>query len=410
MGFEFFISRRYLRTKQKQSFISLITVLSIAGVAIGVMALIIVIAVMAGFETDLKSRILGVEPHLVIEKKQGKFIDGDNVKEKVSAVSGVKSASAFISAQVMLRSDSRLSGALVHGVQPNAISPKGTNWEPKALELVHTKVTQGKPAPAPGIILGKELARSIGVLKGDTIRLISPRGMIAPIGHLPSMKKFRVVGYFDSGIYEYDGSYAFIHLDEARKLMRMPDGITGLEIRLDDIYGAADVGKSIMDSIGIDYIARNWMQMNKNLFSALKLEKTVMFIILALIVLVAALNIAGSLIMMVMEKTKDIAILKTMGANHKNIGKIFIIKGLVIGAMGTVLGTLFGCLLCILLEKYQFIKLPGDVYYITRLPVQLEMVDVGLIAVSAMVICFLATIYPARKASCLNPLDAIRYG
>jgi lipoprotein-releasing system permease protein len=262
----------------------------------------------------------------------------------------------------------------------------------------------------PGIILGKELAGILGVSVGDMVYLISPTGIISPIGHLPSMKQFEVKGLFESGIHDYDGSFAYVNISDAQKILRMGDSITGIEIRVDDIDLARKIAEKIVKDLGFPYWTRDWTQMNKNLFSALKLEKTVMFIILTLIVLVAALNIASTLIMMVMEKTRDIAILKAMGATDKSIRRIFVFKGMIIGSVGTSLGVCAGYLLCKLLEKYKFIDLPGDVYYITTLPVRLVAFDVLLIASAALVICFLATLYPAHQASKLNPVEAIRHG
>ena len=259
-------------------------------------------------------------------------------------------------------------------------------------------------------MLGKELARNLGVLKGDSIHVISPRGMLSPIGHIPSMKRFTVIGFFESGMYEFDGTLAFIPLKAAQKLMRLGEGVNGVEIRLADIYDAQPMSRRILKVLGGGFRIEDWMQMNRNLFSALKLEKAVMFIILALIVLVAAFNIASSLIMMVIEKTKDIAILKAMGATAATIQRLFIFNGLVIGFIGTFLGMISGVTLCILLKRYRFIELPGDVYYITTLPVQLDMLDTTIIGIAAIAICLLATLYPARQASRLNPVEAIRYG
>jgi lipoprotein-releasing system permease protein len=263
----------------------------------------------------------------------------------------------------------------------------------------------------PGIVLGRELAKNSGVVKGDVVQLISPRGMLSPVGHIPAMKQFRVTGYFESGMYEYDQTFAYIHLHDAQRLLKMGDTVSGIEIRVTDIYRAREVADAILERVGPAYYARDWMQLNRNLFKALKLERRVMFIILTLIVLVAAFNIASSLIMMVMGKTKDIAILKAMGATEASIRKIFVLNGMVIGALGTGAGSLLGLLLCFLLKRYDIHELTGDIYYFTtRLPVKVEAFDVAAIVVSALVICFLATLYPARQAARLNPVDAIRYG
>ncbi len=411
MSFEFFIGSRYLRTKQKQAFISLITVLSIAGVTVGVMALIVVIAVMTGFEYDLKSRILGVESHIVIMRHNGPFSEYRNILEHVENTDGVEAATPFINSQVILRSSLSLSGAVLRGIDPDSADRVIKNLDKASLKnLKGTDQRKSTSIAMPGIILGKELAKNLGVMQGDPVHLISPRGMISPIGHIPTMKRFKVAGLFESGMYEYDRSLAYIHIKDAQKILRMGDSVNGIEVRVNDIYNARNIAVRIVKELGFQYWARDWMQMNQNLFSALKLEKTVMFIILALIVLVAAFNIASTLIMMVMEKTKDIAILKAMGATDKSIRKIFVFKGVVIGSIGTIFGVCLGFILCTVLKYYQFIELPGDVYYITTLPVKLELLDVVMIASAAMAISFLATIYPARQASKLDPVEAIRYG
>ena len=411
MSFEYFIGGRYLRAKQKETFISLISILSVAGVTVGVMALIVVIAVMAGFESDLKQRILGVESHIVLMRHDGTFSGYKEISKQINDLQGVEAATPFIYSQIMLRSSTGVSGAVLRGIDPESAGSVIKILKNSILQnLKQIQRQERSKTSVPGIILGKELARNLGVLKGDAVYLISSRGMISPIGYLPAMKRFEVVGLFESGMYEYDGSLAYIDLKDAQKMLNMKDSVTGIEVRVDDIYNARNIAKKIVSELGFPYWARDWMQMNHNLFSALKLEKTVMFIILALIVLVAAFNIASTLIMMVMGKTKDIAILKAMGAMDSSIRKIFIYKGMIIGAVGTSLGVCLGFILCKLLEKYKFIQLPGDVYYISTLPVRLEALDVFMIASAAMVICFLATLYPASQASKLNPIEAIRYG
>lgn len=411
MSFEYFIGGRYLRAKQKETFVSLITMLSVAGVAVGVMALIVVIAVMAGFESDLKHRILRVESHVVLMRHGNSFSDYHKILDQVINTDGVEAATPFIYTQIMLRSSSRVSGAVLRGIDPESAGGVIKVLENSALLNIE-KIHQGDDTTGsvPGIILGKELARNLGVGMGDVVYLISSRGMISPMGYLPAMKRFQVAGLFESGMYEYDRSLAYIHLSDAQKILHMEDSITGIEVRVNDIYNARKIADKIVAAIGFPYWAKDWIQMNYNLFSALKLEKTVMFIILALIVLVAAFNIASTLIMMVMGKTRDIAILKAMGAMDGSIRKIFIFKGMIIGSVGTTLGVCFGFIMCKLLEKYKFIELPGDVYYISTLPVRLEALDVFIISAAAIVICFVATLYPARQASKLNPVEAIRYG
>ena len=389
----------------------MITILSVAGVTVGVMALIVVIAVMSGFEADLKSRILGVESHVVLMHQTGPFKNYRAVLNTVKDTEGVESVTPFIYSQVMLRSAHGVSGAVLRGIDPETAGSVIKGISADALKSTpEPKTSTDDDALGPGIILGRELARSLHVLKGDGVYIITPRGMISPIGHVPSMRRFRVLGYFETGMYEYDGSMAYVRIEEAQKMLRMGDAISGIEARVFNIYKARDISKKIIEKLGYPFWVRDWMQMNHNLFSALKLEKTVMFIILALIIMVAAFNIASTLIMMVMEKTKDIAILKAMGAKNKSIRKIFVFNGMIIGAIGTFLGTGIGFILCGLLEKYKFIELPGDVYYLTTLPVKLDIMDVVIIATSALVICFLATLYPASQASKLDPVEAIRYG
>ena len=412
MSFEYFIGRRYLRAKQKQAFISLITILSISGVTVGVMALIVVIAVMSGFESDLKSRILGGQSHVVLMRYGGTLSDYRRVIKDVEKTPGVEAATPFIYTQIMLRSSSGISGAVLRGVDPES-----AGRVIKSLDRISfqdgSNVSQGqkKKIALPGIILGKELAKNIGVSKGEMVFLISPTGTLSPIGHIPAMRRFKVTGFFESGMYEFDGSFAYINIVDAQKMLRMGDTVTGIEVRVKDIYQAKNISERIVKQLGFPFWAKDWMQMNKNLFSALKLEKTVMFVILTLIVLVAAFNIASTLIMMVMGKKKDIAILKAMGATDRSIRKIFVFKGMVIGTIGTILGVCLGFILCTLLKHYNIIELTGDIYYFTTtLPVKLEVLDVFLIVTATMVVCFFATLYPAHKASKLHPVEAIRYG
>ena len=412
MSFEYFIGTRYLRAKQKQAFVSLITILSIAGVTVGVMALIVVIAVMNGFDADLKARILGGQSHIVLMRHGSAFKQYRLVMEEVLKTPGVEAATPYIITQGMLRSKSGAVGAVVRGIDPQTAGQVMKTLAQVTLTDVSAKSNSEKSAPeVPGIILGKELARNLGVIEGEMIHLISPRGMLSPIGHIPAMKQFKVAGFFQSGMYEYDQTFAFIHLKDAQRMLRMADSATGIDIRVTDIYRARDIAEKLIAKLGFPYWARDWMQMNKNLFRALKMERWVMAIILILIVLVAAFNIASSLIMLVMSKTRDIAILKAMGATTKSIRKIFVFGGMVIGSVGTVLGLCLGLVLCTLLKHYDIYELTGDIYYFTTtLPVKIEIFWVIGIVAAALVICFLATLYPAHQAAKLDPVEAIRYG
>jgi lipoprotein-releasing system permease protein len=411
MSFEIFISRRYFGSKPKQAIITLITLFSVIGVAIGVTALIVVIAVMGGFESDLKSRIMSIEPHLIIKKSDKPLADYLRVIDLAYKIKGVRAAWPVVELQVMLRSDTRVAGAVIKGVDPLAVS-KGLNLEGvQALQTGtdHPMEARNGSKPPP-IVLGRDLARSLGLIKGDTLFVISPRGSLAPVGYVPYMKRFVVADFFETGMYEYDGSLAFMNLSDAQALDHMGSSVSAVEMRIDDIFRASSIGSALVSELGTSYHFQDWGQLNKNLFSALKLEKTAMFITLTLIILVATFSIISALVMMVMEKTKDIAIFKTLGATGRSIKKIFVLQGMLIGIIGTISGVIFGTLLCFLQEEYQLIRLPGDVYYITALPVDLKSTDVIIVAAAALIICFLATLYPAHQASRLDPVEAIRYG
>ena len=413
MSYELFIGLRYLKAKRKQTFVSLITLISIAGVMVGVTALIVVIAVMNGFKEDLRDKILGVTSHVVISRFDGNISKYQEVRAKVGEVSGVNAATPFIYTQVMISSRKAISGAVLRGIEPKTASkvinlPK--NMRAGSLEELEAENKPEGMRSTPGIILGNELARNIGALRGEPVTVISPLGRLTPLGRVPRSQTFRVAGIFDSGMYEYDSTIAYVSLWAAQRFLGIGDRVTGIEVRVDDIYAADRVARAIGKALdGYPYWSRDWMRMNKNLFSALKLEKIVMFIILTLIILVAAFNIVGTLIMVVIEKTRDIAILKSMGATRRSIMKIFMIEGAVIGLVGTLLGLLGGYTICTLLATYKFIELPSDVYYISTLPVQMNPLDVALIALAAIVITLAASVYPAWQASRFDPAEAIRY-
>jgi lipoprotein-releasing system permease protein len=418
MRYEWFIGLRYLKAKRKQTFISIITVISIAGVAVGVMALIVVLAVMSGFEMTLKEKILGTQAHLVLLKTSQEGMDHyEEVAKKAEEVKGVISAAPFIFNQVMLSSESNVSGVVLKGIDPDRVG--------KVTELAHNlkagrlqDLKTVQVGDLPGIILGVELAKHLSVSINDTIQVISPLGTMTPMGMVPKMKRFRVKGIFQSGMYEYDNTMAYVSLEGAQRFFSMGAHVTGIEIKTDDIYKVKKVGKEIRQKMGFPFWTKDWMEMNRNLFAALRLEKIAMFIILVLIVLVAAFNIISTLIMVVMEKHKDIAILKSMGAPSKGILKIFIIEGLVIGVVGTVLGGILGLGAAFNLEKitgfvenlFGFKILSSDVYYIDKLPSQVNPFDVGMIVMTAILISLLATLYPSWRASKLDPAEALRYG
>ncbi len=406
MSFEFFLARRYLKAKRKEGFISLITFLSVAGVAVGVMALVIVISVMSGAETNFREKILGLEPHILVMNYSGKFDQYNSMKSRIDSLDQVKNVSPLVFSQAMIRSGKNFSGVMLRGIDPESKIRLIHGFSPSELEPALRKGSPGSTAP--GIILGRELARKIGVDKGDAVILVSPSGIASPIGHVPSMHRFTVTGTFSSGMYEYDSAIAYVHIDEALR-HGGGEGVSALGIWIDDVFKVKSFVKNNLSFLDPPFYVNDWMDINKSLFSALKLEKTAMFIILTLIILVAAFNIASALIMMVMEKTRDIAVLKAMGATNRAIRKIFMIKGMIIGIAGTALGSFLGVGACMLLSRYKFIHLP-EAYPFSTLPVQLNVLDVLIIAASALLICFVSTIYPAVKASKMNPVEALRYG
>lgn len=415
MKYEWFIGIRYLKAKRKQTFISIITVISIVGVMVGVMTLIIVLAVMSGFEKTLKEKILGTQAHLVLLKASQEGMDNyEEVAKKVEGVRGVVSAAPFILNQVMLSSESSVSGVVLKGIDPDRVG--------KVTELAHNlkagRLQDLKSGDEEaGILLGVELAKHLSVGINDSIQVVSPFGTITPMGMMPKMKRFWVKGIFHSGMYEYDSTMAYVSLESAQKFFSMGSRVTGIEIKTQDIYKVKEIGREIRNLMGFPFWTKDWMEMNRNLFSALKLEKIAMFIILVLIILVAGFNIISTLIMVVMEKNKDIAILKSMGAPSRSILKIFLIEGLVIGLVGTVLGTILGLGAAFNLEKitdyvehlFGFKILASDIYYIDKLPSQVNLLDVGLIVITAILITLLATIYPAWRGSKLDPAEALRY-
>ena len=417
MKYEWFIGLRYLKAKRKQTFISIITVISVVGVMVGVMALIVVLAVMSGFQDTIKEKILDIQAHLVLLKTGQGGMDGyEEAMKKVEAVKGVVSVAPFIVSQVMLSSESSVFGVELKGIDPDRVgkvTKLATNLKAGRLEDLKTR----KGTDPPGIILGVELAKHLTVSINDDIQVISPLGTMTPMGMMPKMKRFRVKGIFYSGMYEFDIKNAYVSIESAQKFFSMGDRVTGIAIKTNDIYKVKEIGSEIRRRMGFPFWTTDWMEMNRNLFSALRLEKIIMFIILILIVLVAAFNIISTLIMVVMEKNKDIAILKSMGASSRSILKIFVIEGGVIGVVGTTLGAILGLVIAFNLEKitefvenlFGFKILPSDVYYIDKFPSQVNSLDVGLIIVTAIGISLLATLYPSWRASKLDPAEALRY-
>lgn len=424
MAYELFIGLRYLKAKRKQTFISVITFISILGITVGVTALIIVLSVMTGFEETLKEKILGINAHVVVLGFIGGVRDYDRVAEEVRKVEGVAGATPFTYNQALLSSPGGATGAVVRGIDLKTsgdVTVLTKRIKEGDINGIRTELVEAGPgAPRKemaGIVLGSELARNLGVKTGDAVNVISPMGVMTPAGPMPRLSTFRVTAVFELGMYEYDSTLAFISIGNAQKFFRLGDSATGVEVRLKDVYAADKAADEITKALNERYWARTWMEMNRNLFSALRLEKAAMFIILALIIVVAALNIISTLIMVVMEKHKDIAILKSLGATSSGIMRIFMIEGAVIGITGTFLGAVIGVTAALNLETivsaveraFHFKVLPPSVYYIDKLPSKVEPGIVAAIVVLSLAISFLATIYPSWQASRLDPAESLRY-
>ncbi len=404
--YQLFIALRYLKSKKKHKGVSLNTAISVGGVAVGVMALLVVLSVMSGFHEDLQKKILGVSAHVVVLSYKGNFSDYRGALEKISSEKEVVSASPFVLGQVMASSGKRAHGVYLRGIDP-ALEKKTTEL---ANYIKNGSIDDLNPKDGvPGIIIGKELASNLGVFRDETINVISPVGEIGPLGMLPKVKQFRVAAIFEVGMFEYDSNLVLTELSQAQGFFGMGDTITGIELKISDIYRAKSIREQVQKKLEFPYYGRDWMQMHKNLFSALKLEKFAMFVILVLIILVASFNIVGTLIMNVMEKSREIAILKAMGATNRGIMTIFMLQGLFIGLAGTSIGIAGGYLLGYILNNYEIIKLPADVYYLSHLPVKMKLIDFISVSMSALTISFFATIYPAWQAAKLNPVETLRY-
>jgi lipoprotein-releasing system permease protein len=407
MVFELFLGLRYLKAKRKQTFISVITLISVAGVMVGVMALVVVLSVMNGFRADLLSKILGVNSHVLVMSYDGAFPDYEAVAREVRKTDGVVAASPFIYSQVMVNHAGTVSGAVYRGLDPETAG--GVIGIETMLEEDGLEELVRPDRDLPGIILGKQLARQIGARVGSVVSVISPQGRLTPMGRTPNNRKYGVVDLFDSGMYEYDATLVYVSLEEAQDFLGMGDRVTGLEVRVEDVNRSDQAASALEKKLGYPFWTKDWKLMNRSLFSALKLEKITMFVILTMIVLVGALNIISTLVMVVMEKTRDMAILRAMGATARSIMAVFMLQGLLVGVVGTLAGLASGLGICHLLARYRFITLPADVYYISTLPVQVAPWDVAFVAIAAVVISFLATIYPSWYAARLNPVEALRY-
>jgi lipoprotein-releasing system permease protein len=409
LPYQLFIAIRYLRSKKKHKGISFNTAISIGGVAVGVMALLVVLSVMSGFHEDLQKKILGANSHAVVLSYKGAIRNYDMLMDEIKKDKRVVSAAPFVMGQALVSSGKNAHGVFVKGLDLQS-SRKTTEI------LSHIKFGKLPDVPdkegadeVPWILVGNELAGMLGVFTGETINIISPIGEMGPLGMMPRMKQFRVVAVFEMGMFEYDANLAIMSIKSAQDFFKYGDTVSGVEIKLTDIYDAPAVRSDLNKELGPPFFVKDWMMMNKNLFSALKLEKFAMFVVVLLIILVASFNIVSTLMMNVMEKQKEIAILKSMGAGNRGVMMIFMFQGLFIGIVGTVIGLVCATILCYVLNTYELIDLPASVYYLKTLPVKANVFDFILVSFSAVTISFLSTIYPSYYAARLNPVEPLRY-
>lgn len=422
LPYEIFIGLRYLRAKRRNRTISLNTFVSVAGITLGVAALIGAVGIMTGFLEDIQSKILGTTAHIIVQERiKEHMTDYDRLTDRLQTVPDVVAATPFVFRQVLLTTQRGVQGIILRGIDPKreaTVTELAKNitagqlldlLTPVKVKQVPTDAPQGEPRAVerPGIILGKELALKLEVSVGDTINVVSPAGPISAMGVVPKMRPFAVVGLFSSGMYNYDSSLAYIDLGEAQRLFNLGASVTGIEVKVTDVFRAGEIAQQIEQALGFSHGARDWMQMNRNTFSSLKLQKTIMFLLLVLITIVASFNIVSTLMMIVREKQKEIAVLKTMGATTRSIRRIFILNGLIIGFAGTAIGIPLGYAFLWLVQT--FWTFDPTVYEISTIPVHVLAEDVLLVAGSAILISFVATIYPANQAAKLEPVTALRY-
>jgi lipoprotein-releasing system permease protein len=413
MRLEWFIARRYLASRRGMRFLSLITLIAMGGVFVGVMALIVVTAVMTGLQRDLRDKILGTNPHIWLTS-YGENMRLDNwgdVVQRVRGLEGVQAAAPFVHTEVGLRNTAGYAEfAILRGVDPDARGAPITDIVRKIREK---ELSLGETVSGfPPLLVGDALADRFGFYPGDVVTVISLQGVQTSAlgGFIPKMRKFEVAGRFRTGMYEYDNKFLYTTIPAAQDLAGLADGVTGIEIRVPDPMQADAVGQRVTRELGgFPYRTEDWKTMNASLFQALKLEKLAMGVILLLIVVVAAFNIISTLVMVVTDKTREIGILKSMGLRATQVQRVFMLQGIVIGLVGSCLGAISGLFVTWLLDKYEFIKIPGDIYFIDRLPVAFDWVDIATILSLSLVISFLATIYPARQAARLYPVEAIRH-
>ncbi len=407
LPFELFVALRYLLARRKQAFISLISFISILGVMVGVMALLIALALMTGLQGELRDRIVGSSAHVYVFKIGEGITDPEAEIQKLKQIPHVIGAApAVLGKAVVTSARDRQAFINVKGIDP-ALEPSVTDIR-RAMRSGSLDALVPRGDEPDGIVLGKDVAESLGVVVGDTVRVMTPEATLTPLGPMARSRSFKVVGTFSLGLYEFDSEYGLTSLPVAQRLTGQ-DHPSFIQLRLDDMFAARRVADMIPEALGPGYMTQDWADMNKSLFSALWLEKMAISITIGLIIMVAALNIIASLVLLVMEKSRDIAILKTMGSSAGSISRIFMLQGLIIGLVGTGIGTLGGCTLIYVLDRYKLIHVPIDVYQISYVPFTLLPQDLITVIVAAILICFVATIYPSRQASKLDPAQALRY-
>ena len=413
MSYSLFIASRYLTSRSKRTFISIISFMSVLGVAIGVAALVIVMSVYNGVTEEMREKILGANPHVMVMATQAGAFGPEaargegEVIERIRETPGVVSATPFLYAEVLLSTPQGATGLVVRGIDPVSAGESMPLLHHLESGSVEDLVRESGPA---GMIVGHDLARRFNLRVGSRVNLMSPAGQRTTAGFVPKLRSFRVVGVFKSGMSDFDSRLAYVSLGAAQELMGYPDGrVSGVEAFVKNPYDARDIARDVAERLGPPFYSRNWIDMNANLFAALQLERFGMFIVLLMVILVGSFSIITSLVMLVMEKTKDIAILMSMGATAAGVRRIFMFQGAIIGAVGTSIGYVLGIVLALLLKKYQFIELPPGVYMMDTLPVIIDPVDLLVIGAVSMLLCFVATIYPARQAARLVPAEALRY-
>jgi lipoprotein-releasing system permease protein len=410
MSYELFIAGRYLKSKRKTGFISLITYISIAGIVIGVAALIIVLSVMNGFEDQVRSRFLGADAHIHVQTLNDKGIKQFGaLSDQIQGIHHVVHTAPFIEEKALIKSKASQNGILVRGIDPiqaDSVLDIRKSIIYGQMDFKNAPVSQGELRP--GVIIGFELSKRLQVVVGDEISLISLAGY-RKYGDIPRIRTFRVAGYFETGLFEFDDRVVYISLESAQDLFERGDRVDGLWVKADRYEHADKVAARIQDKIGYPYQVVSWREMNPNLFAWMQIEKWAAFIVLCLIILVAAFNIVSTLIMTTLEKTRDIGILKTMGASNPDIRRIFTYQGAIVGIAGTLIGMIIGLAFCWAQLEYKFFALPEDVYIISWLPISIRWPDILVIGLASIILTFLASVYPAGKAAKRNPVEAIRY-